>query len=298
MAIVRRKVKKESSLGFTLIELLVVIAIIGILAAILLPALGRARETASRTKCISNLKDIGLAMTMYCGDNEGWFPFYGAIGTTDVSIPNRFLSPLYPEYETDWAIFVCPSSDDAPNNFASNNVDLLRAAFQANGALVAPYSPTPSLSYGVQLERQSITWFEGFTTRPRIGISQNHLRATGRSVAMLMDRAQPTSAGFIGSGVNAFKRNLLESPVASGKYYLILGSNVNATYPYYSDPNHGTEGANVWYSDGSAQWAKTVPVGTLYGIPVDDVPTLGRYWRISSEDRPEESFGAFCQPSH
>ena len=59
---------------FTLIELLVVIAIIAILAAMLLPALSAARERARAASCISNLKNIGLACTMYADDNKGYNP--------------------------------------------------------------------------------------------------------------------------------------------------------------------------------------------------------------------------------
>ena len=121
----RRNVCPRHTHGFTLIELLVVIAIISILAAMLLPALGKARAKAHQINCLNNLKQMGQSIFLYTGDYDGWLPQSASEGGVhqqwkyEIS-PYLGLAPSSIYVTLLWeGVFRCPSS---PAEIADSNL--------------------------------------------------------------------------------------------------------------------------------------------------------------------------------
>src|SRR5271154_5981907 len=103
--------------AFTLIELLVVIAIIAILAAMLLPVLGRAKESGKRISCLNNLRQLSLSAQMYVNDSQGFYP---ARSETD-----RWPDKFYDNYGQNLKLLLCPDETAIPasnGSSSSNNV--------------------------------------------------------------------------------------------------------------------------------------------------------------------------------
>jgi prepilin-type N-terminal cleavage/methylation domain-containing protein/prepilin-type processing-associated H-X9-DG protein len=126
--------RNRGSFGFTLIELLVVIAIIAILAAILFPVFAQARESARKTSCLSNMKQLGTATMMYVQDYDGAYPlaWYGR--------PEYGFDVVLFPYIKNYQVFECPSNKVTPRfwkGYPANGLGPIPGSYAMNGDLTA-----------------------------------------------------------------------------------------------------------------------------------------------------------------